>query len=207
MNNNQNFILGNSNNKTFGKLVYVLAVVSLLLSFGLVLCLIIIYNYSLPQTTNQIKSMQGKPPKPSLTPAFTRNYTTLAFNPTPATLKVGQTKNINLLIDTGANMVTGLQFVLKYDPRVLEIVSIAPAGFYDKPTVLLNKKDQAKGTYEYAVGTLAAKTGNGNLITLTIKGLSLGSTQITINETKVADKNEMSNNVFKSGESVGVEVL
>jgi hypothetical protein len=156
---------------------------------------------------NNASSVNGKPPKPSLTPAFTRNYTTLAFNPTPATLKVGQTKNINLLIDTGANMVTGLQFVLKYDPRVLEIVSIAPAGFYDKPTVLLNKKDQAKGTYEYAVGTLAAKTGNGNLITLTIKGLSLGSTQITINETKVADKNEMSNNVFKSGESVGVEVL
>lgn len=161
-------------------------------------------NQKAPTTT---KKETVTPQKESTVPQFTRNYTSIAFNPATTFLKVQQTANINMVIDTGLNTVTGAEFILKYDPKYLEITSVTPAGFYEKPVVLANKNENAKGLYSYAIATMTPKSGNGNLVTVSVKALSFGSTKIEfLEDPKIADKNESSNNVLKTKENAILEI-
>lgn len=156
---------------------------------------------NLGQTTSPISSGNQTTPKSD-------NFTTLTFNPGVTSIKLGLTKNINLLIDTGANTVSAVEFTLKFDPKILEIQSASPAGFFQNPTVFNSKLDKQQGFLNYAIGSFTPKSGNGNLMTIVINAKSLGQTQITFSgETKVAGKGEGTKNLLKNTGVANVEIV
>lgn len=190
------------------KHVTLLAFVCLLLSVSLLLALFIIYKYNRTPESSVSRSTDGqstfnKPvtgvpgvskTTPTVAPVSKNAQTVLSFNPAATVLNSGKTANINLIVDTGKNLLLGAEFTLKYDPSVIEVVSVTPAGYFDKPTVLMNKSDKQSGTVNYAIGSLTEKSGNGNLITITVKGIREGITDLNFaGTTSLVAKGETGN--------------
>ncbi|MBI3384571.1 hypothetical protein HY030_00030 [Candidatus Gottesmanbacteria bacterium] len=96
----------------------------LIAALGVFLVLILAKNQmKLATSVSHLSGRKNLALSPTPIP-FNRNYTTLAFNPSSSRLKVGQTENLNLIIQTGANLVAGVEFTLKFDPSKLEILSV-----------------------------------------------------------------------------------
>lgn len=201
------------------KHITLLAFVSLLLSVSLLLALFIIYKYNgepsitknadnLTPSNQQKTSMKSRQILPSsITPAPSENAASvLSYNPARPTINKNATENINMLIDTGINKIVGAEFTLKYNPKTIEIVSISPAGFLDKPYVLMNNNDLNSGTVKYAIGSMTPRMGNGNLITLEVKGLSAGASEISFNDTVLVAKDE-TGNVLKTSTNALISVI
>jgi hypothetical protein len=73
----------------------------------------------------------------------------------------------DIQIETGSNKVTGVQLEIKYNPALLTEVEILPGGFFDNPTILLEKIDTEAGIVSYALGTESEGiTGQGVVATL-----------------------------------------
>ncbi|MBI3384570.1 hypothetical protein HY030_00025 [Candidatus Gottesmanbacteria bacterium] len=191
--------------KHLNKTVLLLSLVSLFLAAGLLLSLLYLYKLSFvkkPVTYRpQPAKIANQKPKPG------NKFTILSLNPSLLPLKLGQNGSINLSIQTGTNLVSGVEFTLNFDPTKIEILSIVPAGFFAKPNVLASKIDNQKGTLYYAIGTFTPKSGNDNLVTFIIKGKALGQHKINFGpDAKVAAKGEGSENVLKETIGVNVEV-
>lgn len=197
-------------NKTLNRLVNLLALTCLLLAAGLVLTLLVVYNYSVSALNNSVSkpTVKQKIIKPTVKPqpSFGKD-TTLSFVQPIQNTQSGQIFDLNLKIDTGQNTVTGVEFTLQYDPKFISIESITPSGFYEKPTVLINQKNNSLGTYKFAVGSMDPKKGNGSLVNVRVKTINPGSSQVSFQgETKVADKNAGSNNVLKSVSGITLNI-
>lgn len=190
--------------KHLNRSVFTLSLVSLLLAAALLLSLLYLYKLSfvkktsLPARPLAAKTASQKP---------VHNFTVLRLEPAILPLKIGQSGSINLGIQTGTNLVSGVEFTLNFDPVKLEIVSVTPASFFAKPNILANKIDNKKGTWYYAIGTFTPKSGSDNLVSFVLKGKALGQSKLSFSpDTKVAAKNEGVLNVLKETIAASVEV-
>lgn len=80
--------------------------------------------------------------------------------------------SIPIIIQTGKNLVTGVQLELLYDPQIIANVSIQQGRFFSNPVVLLNSIDSDNGRISYAIGISpqdSAKKGEDIVATLTFK--------------------------------------
>ncbi len=186
---------------------YLMAFLVLLALFSMLLALALKKSPEKPITTENIAPIsQFKTLTPSPT-VFDQNFTSLGFNPASKILKIGQEENINLVIDTGINTVVGAELTLAYNPNIIDVVSVVPGGFFTSPDVLLNKLDNEQGTINYALGSREPKMGNGNFLTLSVRGKSSGQTEITFSQKpKIAGTSEGTNNILKTAEGVKITV-
>ncbi len=90
---------------------------------------------------------------------------------------------VNIEVGNSASMVAGGQFLVKYDPNVLEFLDILPgvAADQDSPfgTELLRAVDEAEGTIFYAVGTILGGPlthGPSIMATLRFRGIDACTT-------------------------------
>lgn len=103
---------------------------------------------------------------------------TISILPKNASIKVGQTQKIDINVNTAGKKISGIDAVLEYDPTLIEIVpeSIVPGNIVKtlitKKVDLINKKIVISGVIEPNAPPFE---GQGNLATLTIKGLSKGT--------------------------------
>lgn len=144
--------------KTLILIIILAAAAILLLSFALKQ-----KNIQLPNQATQVKE----------SPA----HTTLSISSNPKQLSTTYTDDIT--IDTGSNMVTGIQLELTYDPKVLTAVDVTPGTFFENSNVLIKKVDSVNGRITYAVGVSLGekgKSGKGVIASLhfsLIPGLKL----------------------------------
>ena len=91
--------------------------------------------------------------------------------------------SLPIIIQTGKNLVTGVQLELSYDPEIITNVSIQQGTFFLKPVVLLNNIDKENGRISYALGINpqdSGKKGEDIVATLTFKTNVLSPTATTI---------------------------
>lgn len=100
-------------------------------------------NIQLPNQTTKVKE----------SPA----HTTLSLSSNPKLLSSSYTDEVT--IDTGANVVTGVQLELSYDPKVLTAVDVTPGTFFENSNVLIKKVDTVNGRITYALGVALGEKG------------------------------------------------
>ena len=91
--------------------------------------------------------------------------------------------SLPIIIQTGKNLVTGVQLELSYDPEIITNVSIQQGSFFLKPVVLLNNIDKENGRISYALGINpqdSGKKGEDIVATLNFKTNVLSPTATTI---------------------------
>ena len=80
--------------------------------------------------------------------------------------------SLPVIIQTGKNLVTGVQLELSFDPKIITNVSIQQGTFFSKPVILLNNIDIEAGRISYALGISpeeSGKKGEDIVATLTFK--------------------------------------
>lgn len=111
-----------------------------------------------------------------------RSLTMLVASPSAGLVDVGEEQDFTVNIDTGGNKVASVQLEMVFNPDYISVKKITPLSFFDNPTVLLNEVDNKTGTISYALGTTEVKTGQGELVQITVvakKATNGGSTPIT----------------------------
>ncbi len=118
--------------------------------------------------------------------------TVVRFDPSSATVAVGQVVNVNVQIDSVAGL-AGAEVNISYNPALLDVqdadpnkagVQIAPGSFLKPDLVAQNTVDTAQGKISFAVTQVAPTqpvTGSGVLATISFKGKADGTSPLTFN--------------------------
>ena len=114
-------------------------------------------------------------------------------------IKVGQPFLLEVKIDPGAFSVSGVEAHLFYNPQILTITKIEPAGYFKNPEILIENNDQLRGSLDYAIASRNKATGTGTVfkITALAKAATNNLLEVPIefspNETKVGLSNPSTN--------------
>ena len=141
--------------------------------------------------------------KPAISPKAT---TSLSLSPKGSIKYLDEMFPIEILIDTGKNVVSGVELYLSFDPEKLKVERVEPGSFFENPNILLNEADQKEGKISFALGTFSPKSGVGSLATLTFRVIgTTPETQPTIvsfmDKTKVAEVGETESVLAKTEEA------
>jgi hypothetical protein len=88
---------------------------------------------------------------------------------------------VDVNIDTGENKVTLTQLELSYDPNLLRIYSIKPAGLVTDPQILQENIDEDNGRISYWLSVGQNERwiqGSGAIATITFTKIGTGSAQL-----------------------------
>ncbi|HUW21675.1 MAG TPA: cohesin domain-containing protein [Candidatus Bathyarchaeia archaeon] len=114
-------------------------------------------------------------------------------------LKLGETADVAVKIDTGKETVTGVKIVLDFDPDLLVLAGDIKAG----PAF-----DEFVAGEDFGQIVLKGKgqlIGQGTIATLSFKSIEIGETDLKVNSSSLVwDKSEK-NNLFRKG--VGSRIL
>jgi hypothetical protein len=150
------------------------------------------------ETTWAIYALTRPLPDPSVSTQATLPSETLLASATlegPLTVGLGSSFEVKALIDS-KEPVEGVDLVINYDPKVLEISVASPSAQVLKTDpqiqpvfeVVVNEVDSAEGVISYSavrnLGTTQGPTGSTTLGTITFKALSRANTSISLMFTK-----------------------
>lgn len=142
--------------------------------------------------------------EPSVSPKAT---TSLSLSPDAAIKYLDDVFKVEVLVDSGENTLSGVEFYLTFDPKKLKIEEVEKGRFFgSSPNILLNKTDQEAGKISFAIGTFSPRKGVGSLALLTFRVLgTTPETQPTIvsftEGTKVAEVEETESVLAKTEEA------
>lgn len=89
---------------------------------------------------------------------------------------------VDVLINSNENMVTGVQLELSYDPKVLTNVDITTGDFLLDPVVILKNVDITTGKISFVLGSQLGEPGvDGSGTVATISFRKAGNAETTIN--------------------------
>lgn len=106
--------------------------------------------------------------------------TTLAFSPSRITRKVGDTFQLEVVIDTGENQVVAAELHLTYDPEKLEAQTITNGSLF--PNILSSGVIES-GTADITVGAASAAqpvSGTGTVAVVKFKALATTDTPVSV---------------------------
>ncbi len=109
----------------------------------------------------------------------------LSFSPAAAETTLGSAVTVNLRVENAADLV-GVQSRLKYDPAILNVVSVVSGELLQREgPPLVPSKNISNSAGETSVGLTrdpAGKgvTGSGNLVTVIFQAVGRGSTTVTL---------------------------
>lgn len=103
----------------------------------------------------------------------------LSFQPSQIEATTGEGFNVDVFANAGSNQVISTKLTIKYDPAVLNLVSITPKQFLPK---VLSEPIIASGSATFSLGTdgAAGAPGNGILASLSFLPKSSSSTTTQI---------------------------
>lgn len=128
---------------------------------------------SLPFIINQVLKQQDIRQRADTAPSITFN-----FSPATQNMTVGQTLNVDLMMNADTNDVSALHFKLKYDPTILEIAELAQST-----SLQSIQKPNAQGVFEAVMINPNATpvTGNGlKVFSFKFKALKSGTANVTL---------------------------
>jgi len=113
-------------------------------------------------------------------PAGERRGVTAAVSPAEASLKVGETSNVSIVL-LNAQELNGVEMVISYDPALLETVDVAPGPLLtlDGAAVGVERNlepGRARAKFSRATGA----SGSGMVATVTFRALRQGAGAVTV---------------------------
>lgn len=108
--------------------------------------------------------------------------------PETSVLKLGEETNLAVKIDANGLAVIGLDSEFIYDPNLIKIVKVEPAGFFAKPDVLDNRDDPKTGRLNYSLASLQIGASEGTLFYIRVRALlqtKPTQTPLSINRNKI----------------------
>lgn len=107
------------------------------------------------------------------------------FSPSLVHLTPGQSKDIAIMISTGANLIQQSQIELKYNPALLSVTNIRAGSFFKTPLLILTEHDLTRGRINYVFSETEASpthgTGQLAILTLTTAPEASGSSKTYLN--------------------------
>lgn len=135
--------------------------------------IVVVAALSLPFVINQVLKQQDIRQRADTAPSITFN-----FSPTTGNIAVGQTQNVDLIMNAGTNDVGALHFKLKYDPNLLKVTELA------QPTALQSiQKTNSQGVFEAVMinPNITPVTGNNlKVFTFQFEALKTGTATVAI---------------------------
>ena len=135
--------------------------------------------------------------------------TTLTAYASADTVSVGEEFLIRIDIDSGGNLVTGVQLELTYDPAVIAVETVANAEFFPNPIEYAKKNDKGKGKIIFATGSLDGRKGSGIVARLKAKALrkTKGAAEIlTIESTSLVTELGNTKSVLRSVKGASIVI-
>lgn len=134
---------------------------------------------------------------------------TLNFDPAALSLKVGETKEVKVLLDLKTYSSSTYQAEITFDPKLVEVVDIdaknkdahISLGMYETP--IINKVEDGRirfAGYSLTKGKEAA--GQGTLATITLKGKAEGTTTLAFD--RVAGSGATKTKLIRTGTTTDV---
>lgn len=121
--------------------------------------------------------------------------TTLSFQPSQGSFKVGETFSLAVAVDTAQNTATAADLRITFDPKKLILTEFKPGTFLPVP-LQAPKVDNSQGV---ATAIFGAQPGNlpqgkGGLGTLVFQSREAGATSVTFSpQTEITGKDETTN--------------
>ena len=113
-----------------------------------------------------------------LTPAKAFAAASLSLSPAAGTYTVGQTFNVDIIINTGGDAVSGATAILTYDTSRLQVTTgsqITAGSIFTNPLT----NTVGGGTIRFDSGSLGtAYTGTGTMATISFKALAAGTAAV-----------------------------
>lgn len=124
--------------------------------------------------------------------------TTLFLSPDTRSWNVGEIFNVNVNVNTGGNQITSVDLVLNFDPAILEVINIIPGTFLPSPTEIQKNINNATGSITYSFYTTRenAKSGEGVLAVISLKGKAAGISALTFSPQTVISALQEDQNVL-----------
>jgi general secretion pathway protein D len=113
-------------------------------------------------------------------PAGERRGVAAAVSPSEASLKVGETSNVSIVL-LNAQELTGVEMVISYDPALLETVEVAPGPLLTLDGAAVGAErnlepGRARAKFSRATGA----SGSGMVATVTFRALRQGAGAVTV---------------------------
>lgn len=170
---------------------YILIALALALALGL-----IIYKSLLNPTPLQIAEIGSS-----------TGTVTLKLESDKQTLTTGETAQVRLAYSAGNTHLTAVQTDLSFDTTLVELSS--PSVDPSFPTAIISPKIE-NGKLSFALGTVVSDdsgiTGNGNVLTFTLKALKPGSPTLNFSSTTLATTKEENANALRSVQNLALSV-
>lgn len=97
-----------------------------------------------------------------------QNVTILSLTPQSIKKQGGSTFSLEIKIKT-EEKILGADIDLVFNPELLEILQITPAGFFPNPQILVNKINSQDGLINFSIFSYPPQQKEGTIATLTIK--------------------------------------
>jgi|GEM_PF-1936617 len=122
------------------------------------------------------------------------NAASLSVLPATGNFTLNQEFDVNILIDTEGEQVTGTDVTLKYDSTKLDVVTLTPGTIFGSYPIKSASAGVITFTGIITTGSQAGYTGSGTFGTVKFKVLQTGTTTLDFDFTKgaVADSNVVS---------------
>lgn len=158
--------------------------------------------------------------KPNLSKPANVTPTPTPFAQTDLTLHLTQisTTNsalpskVNVDVTTGINKITGVQFVISYDPSVLKNVSITAGTLFANPVILRNNIDTSKGTISYIIamppsGRPYQGQGTAATISFNIKSTTKKQTIMSFSGNTIVTASGLRPSVLRTTKDVSIPII
>ncbi len=116
-------------------------------------------------------------------------------------VRSGSSVSIPIQIRTGANTVSAVALIIRYDPKLLTNVTIEPGRFFPNPTILAQSVNADIGKALLTIGTLSPRQGEGMIAVFRATIMAALSSAMTLafdSATQVAALGENTNVVKKT---------
>lgn len=116
----------------------------------------------------------------------------LKFDTTTAAPNVGQTFQVQVIVDVGSDQATSTDVYVMYDASLVQATNVASGTFF--PTVTNNLSTGRVYIAGLVDDPASSKTGNGTLATITFKTLKAGSGTISFDCQNVSNSSKIIKN-------------
>ncbi|MEK7462459.1 MAG: cohesin domain-containing protein [Patescibacteria group bacterium] len=123
----------------------------------------------------------------------------LSLSPNTGSYSVGQTFSTTVRVVPGVDNVNAVEAGLKFDPKLLSVVSVSKTGSVFSLWTTEPTFSNAAGTVSFGGGSPSPFTASSNIVTVTFRTVAAGSAAVSFTGASVLAADGRGTDVFKSG--------
>lgn len=142
----------------------------------------------------------------AFTPFFTAHAADLSLTPSTGSYGVGQTFSVTVKAVPNGDSVNAVEASLKFDPKVLSVVSVGKTGSVFSLWTTEPTFSNAAGTVTFGGGSPTPFTGTSNIVTITFRTVAEGSGSVSFSSGSILAADGRGTDVYKNGSTASFAV-